>query len=239
MTRTLVELADTLVDDFDVVDLMTMVVDRCVEILDVSAAGLMLVAPEGDLRLGASSSEAARVVELFELQSEEGPCLDCHRSGELIGNAELTRTADDRWPAFAPVARGAGFQMVHAIPMRLRTTNLGALNMFQTEAHAIGGDDLQSGQALADMATIAILQYRAAVEARVLNQQRQAALNSRIVIEQAKGMLAERAGIQVAQAFDRLRSYARSNNLRLVDVAQGVLGGVLPSETFPPPTDRS
>lgn len=237
LTRTLVELADTLVDDFDVVDLMTMVVDRCVDILDVDAAGLMLVAPEGDLRLGASSSEAAHLVEVFELQAEEGPCHDCHRTGELVRNADLT-LALERWPAFAPVARDAGFRLVHAIPMRLRGTNLGALNLFETEIRVMPDDDVRAAQALADMATIAILQYRAALEAKVLNDQLQAALTSRIVIEQAKGMLAERAGIHVTSAFERMRTHARSNNLHLAVVAQGVLDGDIPPSLLAPFTGR-
>jgi GAF domain-containing protein len=226
LTQTLVELADTLVDDFDIVDLMTLVVDRCVEILDVSAAGLMIVAPAGDLRLGATSSDAARVVELFELQAAEGACLDCHRTGTAVLNANL-RGLDARWPAFAPVARDAGFRMVHALPMRLRSTNVGALNLFSTTTAQLPEGDISAAQAMADMATIAILQYRAALEARVLNDQLNAALTSRITIEQAKGMLAERAGIDVARAFERIRSYARANGRRLVDVAESVLDGSL------------
>src|SRR5207244_7829797 len=127
--RTFVELADTLVDNFDVVELLTLLSDRCVEVLDVAAAGLMLAAPEGDLRVVASSSEAMRVVELFELQSQEGPCLDCFRTGEPVLNQDIA-TVDGRWPTFGPVALAAGFRSVHALPMRLRGVAIAGLNLF-------------------------------------------------------------------------------------------------------------
>jgi GAF domain-containing protein len=226
LARTFVELADTLVEAFDVVDLLTMLVDRCVEVLDVSAGGLMIVAPEGGLHLAASSGEATRIVELFELQSQEGPCLDCFRTGEAVLNEDLT-TADDRWPSFAPVALGAGFRSVHALPMRLRGLVLGALNLFRTDQGPFQPSDVLAAQALADIATIAILQHSATLEAQVVNQQLSTALNSRIVIEQAKGMLAERAGIGMDQAFSQLRSYARNHNQRLIDVAQSFIDGTL------------
>jgi len=226
LARTFVELADTLVDDFDVVELLTLLVDRCVEILDVSAAGLMLVAPEGDLRVVASSSEAMRVVELFELQSQEGPCLDCYRGGEPVLNQHLG-TVDGRWPNFTPVALEAGFRSVHALPMRLRGAIVGALNLFRTDEGPLDATDVLAAQALADVATIAILQHRAALEAQVVNEQLSHALNSRVLIEQAKGVLAERAGLDIEHAFARLRSYARNNNRQLVDVAQDVIDGSL------------
>ena len=226
LARTFVELADTLVDDFDVVELLTLLVDRCVEILDVSAAGLMLVAPEGDLRVVASSSEAMRVVELFELQSQEGPCLDCYRSGEPVLNQHLG-TVDGRWPNFTPVALEAGFRSVHALPMRLRGAIVGALNLFRIDEGPLDATDVLAAQALADVATIAILQHRAALEAQVVNEQLNHALNSRVLIEQAKGVLAERAGLDMEHAFARLRAYARNNNRQLVDVAQDVIDGTL------------
>jgi GAF domain-containing protein len=234
LARTLVELADTLVDDFDVVELLTLLADRCVEVLDVSAAGLMLVAPEGSLRVAASSSEAMRVVELFELQSDEGPCLDCYRTGEPVLNQRLAEV-NGRWPRFAPVAVEAGFQSVHAVPMRLRGVIIGALNLFRTDPGAMTDADVMAAQAFADVATIAILQHRAVLEAQVLNEQLNHALNSRIVIEQAKGVLAERAGVDMEQAFSRLRNYARNHNIRLVDIAQHVIDGTLTSEALAPP----
>jgi GAF domain-containing protein len=224
LARTLVELADTLVADFDVVELLTLLANRCVDVLGVSAAGLMLVGLDGDLRVMASSSEAMRVLELFELQSKEGPCLDCYVSGKAVVNQDLAHV-NGRWPRFAHEALAAGFRSVHALPMRLRGTVIGALNLFHVEAGEMQTADVEAAQALADVATIAILQHRATIEAQVVNQQLQHALNSRIVIEQAKGMVAERGGLNMEQAFSALRKYARNHNLRLVDVAEGVIGG--------------
>jgi GAF domain-containing protein len=221
------------VDDFDVVEVLTLLTDRCVEVLDVSASGLMLAAPDGDLRVIASSSETIRLLELFELQSQDGPCLDCYRKGEPILNTDLA-TLDGRWPRFAPAAVEAGFRSVHALPMRLRGMIIGALNLFRDDPGALPETDILAAKALADVATIAILQHRASVEAQVLNEQLNNALNTRIVIEQAKGVLAERSRLNMEQAFSRLRNHARSHNLRLGDVAQAVIDGTLPPGSLDP-----
>ena len=208
LARTLVQLADTLVDDFDVVELLTLLADRCVDVLDVGAAGLMLVGPDGDLRVMASSSEAMRVLELFELQTREGPCLDCFRTGLPVMHQDLL-AADGRWPQFAAHAIDAGFRSVQAIPMRLRGTTIGALNLFQVEAGEMVEADLVAAQAFADIATIAILQHRAGIEAQLVNEQLQNALNSRVIIEQAKGMVAQRRDLSMEEAFAVLRDHAR------------------------------
>lgn len=240
LARTLVELADNLVADFDVVELLTLLTDRCVDVLDVGAAVLMLVSPEGDLRVMASSSEALRVLELFELQSREGPCLDCYRSGQPVVNQDLA-TVNGRWPRFAAEAIAAGFHSVHALPMRLRGTVLGALNLFHVEPGEMRSADVEAAQALADVATIAVLQHRASLEAQVINEQLNHALNTRILIEQAKGMVAERQGLDMEQAFSALRRHARDNNRRLVDVAQAVIDGTLVAAALgaPPPATPS
>ena len=236
LTRTFVELADTLVADFDVVELLTLLTDGCVDVLDVGAAGLMLAAPEGDLRVIASSSEAMRMLELFELQSQEGPCLDCYRTGQPVVNQDLA-TVNGRWPRFAAEALAAGFHSVHALPMRLRGTVIGALNLFHIEPGEMRQADVIAAQAMADVATIGVLQHRAALEAQVLNEQLNHALNSRIVIEQAKGIIAEREGLNMEQAFSSLRNHARHHNRRLVDVAGDVIDGTLAASALdrPPP----
>jgi GAF domain-containing protein len=226
LAQTLVELADSLVDDFDVVELLTLLTDRCVEVLSVAAAGIMLVSAAGELGVMASSNEATRVLELFELQCEEGPCLDCYRTGAPIIAADLTR-ADGRWPHFSVESLRAGFRSVHALPMRLRGTTIGALNLFGQAAGTFDEADSRAAQAFADVATIAILQNRALLAAQVVNDELQHALQSRVVIEQAKGVLAERASIDVEKAFTYLRSYARNHNRRLVDVALEVIDGRL------------
>jgi GAF domain-containing protein len=233
LARALVDLADTLVADFDVVELLTLLADRCVDVLDVAAAGLMLVGPDGALRVMASSSEAMRLLELFELQAEEGPCLDCYRTGAAVTNTDLTGP-DARWPRFSAEAVDAGFRSVQAIPMRLRGTVIGAVNLFRVEPGEMAGDDMGAAQALADIATIAVLQHKAALEAQVLNEQLSNALNSRIVIEQAKGMISERRGLGMEQAFAVLRGHARNNNLRLAEVAQSVIEGRTPVAELDP-----
>jgi len=231
LVRTLVELTDTLVDDFDVVDLLTLLSDRCVEVLDVAAAGIMLVAAEGDLRAVASSSDTMRLVELFELQSEEGPCVDCFRTGAASTCDDLTSEAA-MWPSFASVAIDAGFRSAHALPMRLRGSVIGALNLFRSTPGGLDESDTFAAQALADVATIAILQHRVSTEAQLLNEQLNKALSSRIIIEQAKGVIAERVGIGTDEAFQRLRSYARSHNLLLSDLARDVAAGNFSRELF-------
>lgn len=234
IARTLVELADTLVADFDVVDLLSLLADRCVEVLDVGAAGLMLAGPDGHLRVIASSSEAMRVLELFEVQSQEGPCLDCYRTGQPVTYEDLS-SGTGRWPRFSVEAVTAGFNSVDALPMRLRGSVIGALNLFHFEKGGMPRDDLDSAQALADVATIGILQHRASLEALALNDQLNHALNSRVTIEQAKGMLAERLNLEMDKAFAVLRLHARNHNLRLSEVAKDIVEGTLPASSLDTP----
>ena len=231
LARTFVDLADSLVDNFDVVELLTVLADRCIEAVDVAATGIMLASGDGELRVLASSSEAMRVLELFEAQANEGPCVDCYRGGQPVVNVKLAE-ADGRWPRFAPQAVRAGFRSVHALPMRLRGLTIGALNMFRTEEGRMQEADLVAAQALADVATIAILQHRAVSDAQQLNQQLTEALTTRVVIEQAKGVVAENAGVDMEQAFALLRRHSRTNNLRLIDVAQAVSTKTLSVESL-------
>jgi GAF domain-containing protein len=234
LARTLVELADTLVDDFDVVDLLMLLADRCVEVLDVQAAGIMLATPDGQLRVMASSSEAMRVLELFEIQAQEGPCFDCYHTGRAVVNQDLD-AGNGRWPQFAAEALGAGFHSAHALPMRLRGSVVGALNLFRSGVGELGPADIELAQAFADVATIAILQHRAALEAQLLAQQLTHALNSRVMLEQAKGMIAERLNLDMERSFATLRNHARNHNLRLGDVAQSVIDGSLPASGLDDP----
>jgi hypothetical protein len=224
LSETFVELTDTMVADFDMIDFLHMLTDRSVKLLDVSAAGLLLADPRGELRVVAASSEAARLLELFQIQNDQGPCLDCFRTGRPVTAADLATEAE-RWPRFAPAARRAGFAAVQALPMRLRDQVIGALNLFRTSAGTFDVADVRVGQALADVATISLLQERSLRHSDTLNEQLQAALNSRVVIEQAKGKLAERLGLDMGQAFALLRDYARNHNLRLSDLAQAFIDG--------------
>ena len=232
MVRTFVELADSLVDDFDPVELMSLLADRSVELLDASAAGLMLKDPLGMPRVLAASSEAAQILELFQLQAEQGPCLDVVNSGQLVESHDLA--TESRWPLFAREAMAAGFRSLCAVPMRLRASVIGGLNLFLDRVGGLEPPDVLVGQALADVATITILQDRVSHDATVLSEQLQTALNSRVVIEQAKGVLAERAGISVSDAFARLRLFARSSNRHLTLVAQDVIDGRLAGDLVRP-----
>jgi GAF domain-containing protein len=196
----------------------------------------MLAASDGELRLMTSSSEAMRLVELFELQSHQGPCQDCFRTGELVVNHDLTGT-DPRWPRFAEVAVNEGFRAADAIPMRLRAHTIGVLNLFRSTPGSLNDDDVVAAQALADIATIAIVQHRAALDAQLLNRQLTEALTSRIVIEQAKGMIAERRHLPIDAAFAMLRNRARRTNQRLADVARDIVDGNLDPNLLDPPPD--
>jgi GAF domain-containing protein len=237
VARALVEMADTLVDEFDVVDLLTGLADRSVNLLGVSAAGVMLASPRGDLRLVASSSEVMRVIELFELQAREGPCLDAFRTGERVEHEHL-RPGSGRWPRFSTVAVEAGFHSAFALPLRLRDRTIGALNLFSVEHTPMDEDDVMIARAFADLATISIVQKGAAAESQLVNEQLNEALTSRVVIEQAKGVISERVTIDMPEAFSRLRNYARNNNLLLTSVAQAAIDGTLDPQAWAAPLPK-
>ena len=224
LAEAFVEAADTLVDDFDVIDFLHTLAERCVQLLDVDAAGLMLSDQRGALHASAASSENARLLELFELQSDVGPCLDAFRTGLAVVNADL-HANQERWPRFAEAAEAAGYVSVHALPLRLRTTVIGALNLFCTHPGPLTDQDMRAGQALADVATIGILAQRSVYQSELLSTQLQKALTSRVIIEQAKGVLSERRKITVDEAFVLLRSHARDNNRHLSDLAREVAEG--------------
>jgi GAF domain-containing protein len=222
LTRTFVDLADTLVDEFDVIELLHVLTGRCVDLLGVDAAGVMLADPQGQLHLAAASSEVARLIELFELQNDEGPCLDAFRTGRQVSYVDVGN-GPSPWPLFAAHAKSEGFSSVHAVPMRLRRQIIGALNLFGHAPAQLGAEDVRVAQAFADIATIAILQERLVREREVLATQLQTALDSRVVIEQAKGVLAERLGFDMDTAFSTMRDAARRANRRLSDVARDVV----------------
>src|ERR1700684_2181897 len=227
LASTFVELTDTMVADFDVIDFLHVLTDRSVQLLDVSAAGLLLADPRGELRVVAASSEAARLLELSQLQSDQGPCRDCFRTGQPVQAADLAAESQ-RWPRFVPAARDAGFAAVQALPMRLREHVIGALNLFRATPGAFAPADVRVGQALADVATISLLHERSMRHSDTLNEQLQTALNSRVIIEQAKGKLAERLGVDMDQAFSLLRESARTSNRRLSDLARAFVNGTDP-----------
>lgn len=228
VAQTMVELADTLVDDFDVIDFLTLLADRCVQLLDAAEVGLLLADFDGNLRVAGSSSERLRHLELFELQNDEGPCLDCYRTGEQVLNEDLEGSI--RWPTFAPRSREAGFRMAHALPMRLRGRCIGAVNVLTAHERYLAESEAALGQAMADIATIGLLQEQAVQRATVLAEQLEGALSNRVTIEQAKGVVAARLEVDVAEAFALFRAYARAHGRRLSDVAANLLARRLSAE---------
>jgi len=235
LSDTFVDLADTMVADFDVIDFLHLLTDRSVALLAAAAAGVVLADPRGELRLAAASSEEAGLLELFQLQNDQGPCLECFRTGRPVTAADLAGPAP-RWPRFADAAVQSGFRTVEALPMRLRAQVIGALNLFRAEPGPLDPADLRIAQALADVATIGLLHERNVRRTETVAEQLQAALNSRVVIEQAKGKLAERLSIDMDRAFNMLRDYARNSNQRLTDVSRAFVEGA--SADFPPPARR-
>jgi GAF domain-containing protein len=226
LAEAFVALADTLVDDFDVVELLHNLARTCVDLLGVTAAGILLDDQRGHLTVVASSSEEMRLLEVFQLQNDEGPCLECVRTSRGVIAADLASQAG-RWPLFVPAALSVGVRSVVALPLRLRSVTIGALNLVQEVEGALQPEDQRTAQALADVATIGILQQRSAHRSARLAEQLQHALNSRVVIEQAKGILAERRGVNMDAAFDELRRHARNSNTKLSDYARVVVRGQL------------
>ncbi|MET0235050.1 MAG: GAF and ANTAR domain-containing protein [Kibdelosporangium sp.] len=225
VARSLVSLADTLVDEFDLADFLHMLVEQCVALLDVDAAAVLLVDPQGQVRMAAASSEKAELLELFVVETKAGPCVDCIRTGQPVSSTDLAAESG-RWPRFAAAAQACGFAASHALPMRLRREVIGTLSLLNAEAGGLRPLSAQLGQALADVATIGILHQRTVGQAEIIAEQLQTALNTRVIIEQAKGMLAARSGtLTTEEAFHALRSYARAHNQRLSDLARRVIEG--------------
>ena len=227
--RTFVELADTLVEGYDVIEFLHVLAQRCVELLDVAEAGVVLPDPAGNLRPLASSSERMRLMELIELQRQDGPSLDCWREGGPV-RADDLEAARERWPHFAPAALDAGFRSAYALPLRLRDERIGALNLLADRPGGLADDDEALGQAMADVATIGILHERFLRERDALTEQLQTALDSRISLEQAKGVLSQQAGVDMDEAFRLLRGHARAHNRRLSEVVGAVLARELDAD---------
>jgi GAF domain-containing protein len=223
---TFVEIVDTLVSDFDVIEVLTLLSSRCVEILGAAAAGILLADSSGQLRVVGASSEQIEILELFQIQNDEGPCLECFHSGQVVLNGDVR--SGSPWPEFADESVSAGFPSVCAVPLRLNALTLGCLNLFLAEPAPLSPQDVALAQALADVASIAIVQDRATREAAVREGHLQRALDSRIAIEQAKGMIAERNAVGMDEAFARLRAFARNNNRGLTEVSEALVAGAIP-----------
>jgi hypothetical protein len=231
VTRAFVDLASGLANGLDVVDLLSQLTTDCARLLDVTSAGLLLADARGVLHVMAASSQRARELEVFQVQREEGPCLDSFVHGESVSAPDLEQELD-RWPVFVPAARGAGYASVHALPMRLREAKLGTLGLFGSNVGALNEEDLRLGQALADVASVALVQDRTAADHTAINEQLQNALTSRVIIEQAKGILAQQGDLRMEEAFLTLRQYSRDKNQRLSDVAHALVYRQLSGRTL-------
>lgn len=228
LTETFVALTDTLVSDYDPLEFMGMLAERAVVLLDVSAAGVILLDARGGSSVAAASSERSRLLEVFAVSIDDGPCIDCARTGVAVSSSDIARDAA-RWPRFAAGALEAGFRSSHALPMRLRRDVVGVLSLLHTDVHELTEPDRGLGQALADAATIGLLQERAIRRAETVNEQLQLALNSRVIIEQAKGVVATTAATTPDEAFTILRAHARRHGLKLTALARDVVDGHVPA----------
>jgi len=229
---TFLSLTDTLVSDFDALDMLTVLSERCVELLDVTAAGVILSDGRNGLSVAAASSERSRLLELFAVAIDSGPCLDCVRDGVAVISGDLDSAEARRvWPHYTQGALEAGFHATHALPMRLRDDVIGVLTLLSTSPRPLGDDDARLGQALADAATIGLLSERAVRRAETVQEQLQSALNSRVIIEQAKGVLAATGDLTPEEAFVRLRAHARGRSRRLTDLARDVVERTVDART--------
>jgi len=226
LVATFVSVADSLVVDYDIVDLLQTLVDDCTGLFDASAAGILLVAPNGELEVVVATNESSDFLGIVQAKQGEGPCVEAITSGQPVSVLDL-EDVDARWSFFADAALRFGYRSMHALPMRLRQSTIGSLNLFRANVGRLDARDAVAAQALADVATISILQERAHREGDIAREQLQRALDSRIVIEQAKGILAQRHGVDMGRAFELVRSYARSTQSRLGDAAAKIVAGEL------------
>lgn len=232
ISTTFVEIVDTLVGDFDVIEVLTLLTSRCVELLAAGAAGVLLADSDGHLRVVGASTEEIQLLELFQVQNDEGPCLDCFYTGQVVLHSDLDIVSP--WPLFTPECTNAGFSSVCAVPLRLKARILGCLNMFMSGPGGLTNHDVALAQALADVASIAIIQDQATRDAAIREAHLQHALDSRIVIEQAKGMIAERRNVDMDEAFSSLRTYAGNNNRGLTEVSEALVAGTITVEAITP-----
>jgi transcriptional regulator with GAF, ATPase, and Fis domain len=229
LNQAFIALSDTLIRDFDILDVFDLLVRTCVEVLEVDSAGILLSDTWGRLKVVASSSEAMEALELLALQSDEGPCVESYRVGEPVAVSQLDRS-HHRWPTFTRAAIAAGYASVQALPLRLREQNIGALNLFHRRTEAMTDADVRVAQALADVATIAILKESADRSSWALIDQLQHALDGRIIIEQATGRLAERGNITQQEAAELLRAYSRSHQQKISGTARQIVDRTLPTD---------
>jgi GAF domain-containing protein len=226
IVETFATLADTLVDSYDVVELLQTLVETCADVLDVDAAGIMLANAWGELEVIASTSETSRLMEVLQLDAEAGPCMTTFTTGQPVACPDIA-DAPAEWAAFSAGALALGVRSAHAVPLRLRATVIGTLNLFGTAPGTLSAPDLRIARAMADVATIGILHERTLREHEVVQAQLQRAIVSREVIEQAKGVVSHVRSVSIEDAFGIIRAHAVASGERLSDVAQAIVDRTL------------
>lgn len=221
-----VKLAETLVDEYHVLDLLQTLVEETVSLLDAAAVGLLLADSHGELQVVASTNEESQLVEILQLQAGAGPCVECFKTGAVI-TIDSIDSMDQRWPEFRAAALSQGFHSIHAVPLRVRDRTIGAMGLFGRDIGALTAEDSAIGQALADVATIGLLHERTIRESTLVNDQLQRALNSRVLVEQAKGVISQTKGVDLNDAFNMIRRYSRSHNIGLQEAARNIVRGSL------------
>lgn len=216
-----VTLADTLVVGYDIVELLQTLAEECASLLDVADAGIVLADASGHLQVMATSSRRAGRIEALQLGMDDGPCVESFVSGAVVAVEDFA-SIHGRWSPFREFALAQGLRSVHAVPLRLRDSTIGALNLFREQPGRLNPDDAATAQALADVATIGILHERAIRDQAVVRAQLEHALQSRVLIEQAKGVVAQARNVPTEEAFQWLRDYARSHNVRLRELAERI-----------------
>lgn len=219
---TFVELADTLVSNYDIGEFLYLLVERCQDVLQVDAGGVLLESPDGTLNLAAATSEKMSRLEESEISNNEGPCFEAYRDVKQIVAEDLQLTLE-QWPNVTQVALDMDLHSVYAFPLRLRDDCIGALNLYREHPGPFDDRDVRLAQAFADVAAIGILQQRQIIEAQTRADQLQGALNTRVVIEQAKGVLAGKTGVTPDEAFEALRKHARNNRMNVHKLAVRVV----------------
>ena len=227
-----VRVTGTLVNDYDIVDLLSTLVNTCTELLDVQAGGILLADSVGVLELVASTSEEAETVEIMVLAAGAGPCVDCYTTGAPVNVPDIAQDAQ-RWPRFQRTALEQGFRAAHATPLRLHGQVIGAMNLLSTMPGPLSERDIKLAQALADVATVGIMHERTFRQPGTVAAQLYLALDTRVLIEQAKGALAQYLSCTMSEAFNALRGYARLHNVTLRFASQGILNRTIPIEQIP------
>ena len=206
----------------DVLDAMDRVIDACVRFTSATEAGVVLADADGSLNVIASSSERTSDAEEAQLGTDEGPCLDCYRSGTTIDVPDVS-THEAEWPTFARTMRERGLVGTFAEPIRLRAATIGSLCVFADHGRGHDDRDVVLLQLLADAASAALARQRGTGPLRTLDEQVEDAIEARVTVEQAKGALAHRRGVRIDEAFQLIRRAGQGAGRGIREVAEDIV----------------